>query len=293
VNREQRAEQLEQAITDSIAHLEGLMAQGQSEDFIKALSWWSQFRDYSFNNSMLILIQRPNAIQVAGYRKWESLGFQVKKGEKGIFIRGPVLKKVADEVTGEITERLVGYMPLAVFDISQTAEWPEKQPPQPFMPATDAEWEHLYICWSRRLQTLWGIDVTEQDMGSLTYGMASAKTIRINQRHGFEVKAPVLLHELAHIVARHPSKEGHAKWSLQQRELQAEAAAFVLCRMVGGNHPHAAQYLLHYKVEPGQLVEHLEVIGAIVKEVRTMLDFKNLDQEVSLAEPEQERSEAA
>ena len=280
MNRRERAEHLEGTITRAIADLEAAMQQGQSEDFLKALSWWSRFRTYSFNNSLLILMQRPDAIQVAGYRAWEKLDYHVKKGEKCIYIRGPIFKKLPDPETGEIKERLIGYVPLCVFDIQQTAEWPEKRPPQPFVPASEADWEHLYECWRRRLATMYDIEVRELDMGALTYGTATRRSIRINNRFEPNVKAPVLLHELSHIVAGHTAREGHTKWSLQERELQVEASTFVLCQMVGGQHPHSANYLLHYKVEAGMLADHLEMIGNIVREVRSMLNFTELQKEI-------------
>lgn len=276
MNRRERAERLEGTIARAIADLEQSMAAGQSEDLLKALSWWSKFRTYSFNNSILILMQRPDAIQVAGYRRWEQLGYQVAKGEKCIWIRGPVFKKVPDEDTGELKERLVGYIPLCVFDIQQTVEWPEKQPPQLFTPASAADWEHLYEVWRRRLATLYGIEVKEVDLGSLTYGVATRQTIRINGRFEAGIKAPVLLHELSHIVAGHTARQGKTKWSLQERELQVEASTFVLSQMVGGSHPHSAQYLLHYRIEAGMLADHLEMIGRIVRDVRHMLDFDHL-----------------
>lgn len=85
----------------------------------------------------------------------------------------------------------------------------------------------------------------------------------------------MLLHELCHIVAGHPSTEGKARW-----DLQVEALTFVLCQMVGGAHPRSANYLLHYQVEPGQMSEHLEMIGRIVRDVRHMLNFRELAKEV-------------
>jgi hypothetical protein len=139
MNRRERADHLEGTITNAIKDLEERMRQGKSEDFLKSLEWWSRFRDYSWNNSLLILLQRPGAIQVAGYKAWERLGYHVKKDEKCIYIRGPVFKKLPDDQTGELVERLVSYIPLCVFDIAQTAEWPDKQPPNPFNPATEAD----------------------------------------------------------------------------------------------------------------------------------------------------------
>ena len=58
----------------------------------------AKFHDYSFTNTVSIFMQRPDAVQVAGYRTWQSLGRQVRKGEQGIQILAPVLRR--QEVEG-------------------------------------------------------------------------------------------------------------------------------------------------------------------------------------------------
>src|SRR5690606_27753316 len=96
------------------------------------LDFYSHFWKYSWGNSLLISIQKPDATLVNGYKKWQELGFNVKQGEKGIGIRAPWLRKEIDQDTGEKTERRVGYIATYGFDISQTAEYPTKQPPTLF-----------------------------------------------------------------------------------------------------------------------------------------------------------------
>ena len=276
MNRHERAEHLEGTITRAVADLEAQMQAGQTENFVKSLEWWSKFRHYSYNNTLLIAVQRPDAIQVAGYKRWEALGYQVKKGEKCIYIRGPVFKKLPDE-TGELVERLVSYIPLCVFDISQTKEWPDKQPPNPYRPESTADWEALYAGWRRRLTTLYGVRVKELQMGALAYGAATKNTILVNSIHDVSIRAMNLIHETCHIAAGHTSEEGQKRWTRQERETQVQAATFVLCQMLGASHPNAANYLLQYQVEPGQLAGHLEMISTIVRDVRHLLAFDELE----------------
>ena len=57
-----------------------------SENYMNYLKFLSSFHSYSLNNTILIYHQKPDASLVAGYRKWQSLGRQVRKGEKGIKI---------------------------------------------------------------------------------------------------------------------------------------------------------------------------------------------------------------
>lgn len=112
-----RAHELHETLTDQVARLT------ESGEWRRYLDTMRAFRRYSFHNTMLIMVQRPNASLVAGYRKWQDLGRQVCKGEKAIKIFGYSYKYVTDEdpVTHEETKRKFVWFPiLNVFDISQT-----------------------------------------------------------------------------------------------------------------------------------------------------------------------------
>ncbi len=60
-----------------------------SEGFAAYLSTMARFHSYSSSNIALILTQAPEATRVAGYKKWQELGRQVRKGENGIVILVP------------------------------------------------------------------------------------------------------------------------------------------------------------------------------------------------------------
>src|SRR5690242_4478341 len=93
-------------------------AMADSETFGAWLRARSAFHDYSFNNTLLIVSQRPDATQVAGYRTWQKLGRQVRKGEHGIRILAPcVVKRETDE--GEERSAMF-FRTVSVFDVSQT-----------------------------------------------------------------------------------------------------------------------------------------------------------------------------
>jgi antirestriction protein ArdC len=96
----------------------------ESGDIEKYLAHISKFHGYSFGNQMLIYIQKPDASQVAGYNKWEEMGRQVRKGERGIDILAPIMikKKKTDESTGiEVEDTVrIGFRGVKVFDVSQT-----------------------------------------------------------------------------------------------------------------------------------------------------------------------------
>jgi len=86
----------------------------------------ARFRDYSLGNTMLIAYQRPDATRVAGYKAWQSLGRQVRTGEKGLAIPAPMVRKV-ESATGEKSKArddsgrvIVRFRTVYVFDVSQT-----------------------------------------------------------------------------------------------------------------------------------------------------------------------------
>ena len=75
---------------------EAVERMADSETFSAWLRARATFHDYSLNNLMLIVSQRPDASQVAGYKAWQSLGRQVRKAEHGIRILAPCVRKVED-----------------------------------------------------------------------------------------------------------------------------------------------------------------------------------------------------
>src|SRR4051812_10580042 len=76
-----------------------------SADFIRWLKLGARFHQYSMRNSMLILMQRPDATRCASFTTWRSMGRMVKKGEHGIAIYGPPTGKAIRDSNDEV----VGY----------------------------------------------------------------------------------------------------------------------------------------------------------------------------------------
>src|SRR5207244_9968641 len=101
--------------------VEGVRALTTSEDWVRALEQAARFHRYSWRNSLLIALQRPEATRVAGYRTWQSLGRQVRRGEHGIAILAPMVYRKRDDA--EETDALVvlrGFKVVSVFDVAQT-----------------------------------------------------------------------------------------------------------------------------------------------------------------------------
>lgn len=106
----------------------------RAEDLRSSTAWqaWLQvarrFRTYSIGNQMLIAFQAPASTYVAGYRTWQRMNRQVRKGEHGIKIFAPLTRKVIED-DGTEGKRLTGYKIVSVFDVAQTDGEPLPEAP--------------------------------------------------------------------------------------------------------------------------------------------------------------------
>ena len=90
---ERTEKQKVQEITDKLE--EGLKELFESEKYKAYLSTMSKFHNYSFNNTLLIAMQKPEATLVAGYKAWQkNFERHVNKGEKAIRILVPAPSKL-------------------------------------------------------------------------------------------------------------------------------------------------------------------------------------------------------
>ena len=115
-----RADELHQQLLDKVTQLR------TSEEWLQAMTAAARFHDYSFGNWLLLWSQaEQRATKVtrpAGYRTWQSMGRQVRRGERGYQILAPITRRITrDETTDEERERVVcGFRIVHVFDIRQT-----------------------------------------------------------------------------------------------------------------------------------------------------------------------------
>ena len=135
---ESKSAQQVREITDKLE--QGIKELFESERFKEYLRTMSKFYNYSFNNTLLIAMQKPEATYVAGYTSWQrNFDRQVMKGEKGIKILAPAPYKAKEEreridpstqkpvldadgnpVTETVEVMRPAFKVVSVFDISQT-----------------------------------------------------------------------------------------------------------------------------------------------------------------------------
>ena len=111
-----------------------------AEQLLSSEGWerWVRVRSrnglarYSVNSQHLIALSRPDATFVAGFRSWLELGYQVRKGEKAIWILAPLRIKERDRVSGEETgETRTLFRAVPVFDRGQATAGENPAPLEP------------------------------------------------------------------------------------------------------------------------------------------------------------------
>src|SRR4051794_40428612 len=111
------------AVHDRLVHAVGELVSG--DDWRRFLAAAARLHTYSASNVALILSQRPGATRVAGYRAWQELGYQVRRGEAGIAVLAPVVTRrrrdgeEADEERAGADRVLRGFRVVHVFDLAQ------------------------------------------------------------------------------------------------------------------------------------------------------------------------------
>lgn len=240
------------------------------EEFRRYLDLAARFHRYSAKNCLLILMQRPEATRVAGYRAWQGMGRQVRKGEKGIRILAPVARKVEDEATGEEVRVLRGFRVASVFDVSQTEGEPLPEAPAP----RDLDPEYRSGVAGRvcegltRLCGAEGVAVETEEMRPGAYGAyhRGEKRITLNSRLSPVDRATTLAHELAHHLL-HAEGDGAGRGA---RETEAEGASYALFSYFGldtGKFTFA--YVARYAEDPEALGAAL---GRIQKAARRLIE---------------------
>jgi antirestriction protein ArdC len=273
---ESKATELNASIRRTIEQLaQETDAARQSQLFRDYLRTSAAFWDYSWHNQMLIWRQKPDASFVAGYQTWLKCGRYVRKGEKGIAILAPMFfkdkRRTQDGSEDEVPR--IWFKVVYVFDISQTDGTPLPELP------TKSVGERGQEMLSRllRFAESRGIAVRFVDRCGLNgaFGTSRGKEIEIRTSEtDISTQAATLAHEIAHSLL-HWTANGHKittrdgkEIDKRQRELEAEATAYVVCSYFGIQSP-SDFYLAAYKISPAMLLEAVETISGTAKTVLT------------------------
>ncbi len=207
VSRTDKAKELRRQIDDSLDTLAQAVDDVRaSEAFQRYLQVQARFHRYSWHNSMLIAMQRPDATRVAGYRTWQSLGRQVCKGERGIMIFAPCpWKREVERGDGDTeTEQGIYFRAVHVFDVGQTDG---KDLPDVDVPTVDTASDDL-LAKLRRVADQRGIAVSFAKLSGGLFGVSKGGTIDVDNGHATGQQAKTLAHELAHEALHKTDRTG-------------------------------------------------------------------------------------
>lgn len=242
--RRAQAEALQSQITEEV---EALAA---SDAWTEFLNFAQHFHNYSLNNLLLILSQRRDATTVAGFRKWQELNRQVRKGEKALKIFGYAEKKMTEEEEAEheahnlpIKRNANGdavkpYFPmLSVFDIAQTDVLdPEAHDPSTLaQPLTGDDPAGIAAAVTDYI-TAQGWTVTREHITTGAYGYTTldgTKKIAIHDDLAPAQVAKTTIHEAAHAIMHHDMTTAEYIEHRGIKETEAESVAYIVAGTLG------------------------------------------------------------
>ena len=261
-----KSQQVKEITERATEQLVAALNAGHSEVLKGYLKAIGRFHRYSLYNVMLIASQKPNASYVAGFRTWNELGRFVKKGEKGILILAPIVRRKAEKEEDQeaSSSSVAGFRAAYVFDVSQTDG---KELPQIGTVHGDPR---EYTDRLRTFASVQGIAVEYSDEIAPARGVSSGGKITLLPGQSPAEEFSTLAHELAHELLHRGDRRGGT--SRQIRETEAEATAFVVCEAVGLETGSAASdYIQLWKGDAQLLTESLAYVRQAASQMLTAL----------------------
>lgn len=228
--------------------VEELFTSNRYQEFLKTMA---KFHNYSFNNTMLIAMQRPDATLVTSYKNWQSMGRQVMKGEKGITIIAPAPykkmkeKEVLDEnqrpimgtdgkpKTEQVEVTVPHFKAVTVFDIAQTSG----EPIQTLAPELLTAAVQDFDSFMQAIQKISPVPIRfdEIDGNANGYYHNADKEIVIKKGLSESQTLKTAIHETAH--AKLHDKEIMESLGVEKdrltKEIEAESVAYCVCSSFG------------------------------------------------------------
>ena len=224
-----------------------------SDSYRNYLSTMSKFHNYSFNNTLLIAMQKPDATLVAGYKAWQkNFERHVNKGEKAIRILAPAPYKIKEErdKIDPVTQELLldkdgnpqkeeveitipAFRAVSVFDVAQT-----DGKPIPELAAkellSDVEGYQDMI---RAVEAISPVPIELEEIAgdSKGYYDREAKRIAVQENMSESQTLKTMIHEVAHskLHSKEVEQDEQMKKDRNTKEVEAESIAYTVCQHFG------------------------------------------------------------
>ena len=321
---EKPAEKLKE-ITDRLE--QGITELFESERYKEYLRVMSKFHNYSFNNTLLIAMQKPDASLVAGFSAWKNnFGRNVMKGQKGIKIiapspfkirqevekidphtQKPIIGKDGKPVTEEKEVKIPAYKVVSVFDVSQTEG---KELPDIAVDELTGDVDR-YKDFFAALEKTSPVPIAFENIegGSHGYYHLEDKRIAINEGMSELQTLKTAIHEIAHaklhdIDLNAPKDEQQPHVDRRTREVEAESVAYTVCQHYGlDTSDYSFGYVAGWSSgrELSELKSSLETIRSAAAEIINSIDenlaelqkAQDKEQTAGQEQPTREGQEAA
>ena len=224
-----------------------------SEMYTEYLKTMSQFHNYSFNNTLLIAMQKPDATLVAGYQAWQKkFKRQVKKGEKGIQIIAPAPIREKEEIgkfdpetnepilrpdgqpeMEEVVHTIPRFRVATVFDVSQTYGEPLPALETPELMGNVENYE-IFMQALGEISPV-SIRYGEIESGAKGFYSNANKETMIQQGMSERQTMKTGVHETTHakLHDREIMEELGERKNQMTREVEAESVAYTVCQYFG------------------------------------------------------------
>ena len=286
----------------------GIQALFESEQYKAYLTAMSKFHNYSFNNTLLIAMQKPDASLVAGFGKWrDDFERHVKKGEKGIKILAPSpykVKKQMEKIDPATQKPVIGadgkpvteereieipvFRVVTVFDVSQTEG---KEIPDIAVSELTGSVEQ-YQDFFAALEKASPVPIAFENIegGAHGYYHLEEKRIAIDEGMSELQTLKTAIHEIAHaklhaIDKDTPATEQADRSDRRTREVQAESVAYAVCQHYGLD---TSDYSFGY-VAGWSSGRELSELKASLETIRKAANELIIDIDGHLAQLQQER----
>ena len=292
---EKPAEKLKE-ITDRLE--QGITELFDSERYKEYLRVMSKFHNYSFNNTLLIAMQKPDASLIAGFSAWKNnFGRNVMKGQKGIKILAPSpfkIKKEMEKIDPQTQKAIIGkdgkpvteekeitipaFKVVSVFDVSQT-EGKEIPDIAVNMLTGDVErYKDVFAALEKTSPVPVGFEKIEG--GAHGYYHLEDKRIALDEGMSELQTLKTLIHEIAHaklhdIDLNAPKEELENRPDRRTREVQAESVAYTVCQHYGlDTSDYSFGYVAGWSAgrELSELKSSLETIRSTAAEIINSID---------------------
>ena len=319
---EKPAEKLKE-ITDRLE--QGIAELFDSERYREYLKVMSKFHNYSFRNTVLIAMQKPDASLVAGFSAWKNnFGRNVMKGQKGIKIiapspfkirqevekidphtQKPIIGKDGKPVTEEKEIKIPAYKVVSVFDVSQTEG---KELPDIAVDELTGDVDR-YKDFFAALEKTSPVPIAFENIegGSHGYYHLEDKRIAINEGMSELQTLKTAIHEIAHaklhdIDLNAPKDEQQPHVDRRTREVEAESVAYTVCQHYGlDTSDYSFGYVAGWSSgrELSELKSSLETIRSAAAEIINSIDEnlaelqKTQDKEQTAGQEQPTREEKA